>query len=101
MRVVEHAEAIGIQFSHPLQREGEAFRRLFRQAYNAAPIDYLLDLRVRRADDLLMSGRCTVAEAAEQTGFRDESYFCRCFRQRMGVSPGRRMAADAPVLSEP
>ena len=89
----ELSSACGLSATH--------FRRLFRQAYNAAPIDYLLDLRVRRADDLLMSGRCSVAEAAEQTGFRDESYFCRCFRQRMGVSPGRRMAADAPVLSEP
>ena len=67
------------------------FRRLFQQVYNAAPIDYLLDLRLKRADDLLMSGRCTVAEAALQAGFRDESYFCRCFRRRMGVSPGKRM----------
>ena len=76
------------------------FRRLFHQAYNAAPIDYLLDLRLKRADDLLMSGHCTVAEAALQTGFRDESYFCRCFRRRMGTSPGRRALAGGGMLDE-
>ena len=38
MRVVEHAEAIGIQLSHPLQRESEAFRRLFRQAVDQIDI---------------------------------------------------------------
>lgn len=66
------------------------FRRLFRQVYDASPIDYLLSLRLKRADDLLLSGRYTVAEAAAQTGFHDESYFCRCFKRRMGFSPGRR-----------
>lgn len=69
------------------------FRRLFRQVYNASPIDYLLSLRLKRADDLLLSGRYTVAEAAAQTGFQDESYFCRCFKQHMGISPGKRASA--------
>lgn len=68
------------------------FRRLFRQVYDASPIDYLLSLRLKRADDLLLSGRYTVAEAAAQTGFHDESYFCRCFKARMGFSPGKHIS---------
>jgi AraC-like DNA-binding protein len=63
------------------------FRRLFRSVYNMAPIDYLLTLRIQKAEDLLLSSHCTVQDVALLTGFQDASYFCRTFRQRVGVSP--------------
>ncbi len=63
------------------------FRRLFRAVYNVAPIDYLLDLRIRKAEDLLLSSHYTVQEVARLTGFQDASYFCRFFRQQIGLSP--------------
>jgi len=62
--------------------------RAFRQAVGLPPHEYLINLRVERAKQLLAKGHALAAVAYE-TGFCDQSHFSRQFKRLVGVTPGR------------
>ena len=63
------------------------FRRIFKQTCGVLPLQYVQNLRLRRAEELLKSGYYTVSEAAYATGFSDPKYFSRFFKKEKGVTP--------------
>ncbi len=63
------------------------FRRLFKEAYHTTPKQYILELRLRKARQLLAEGRLSVGEIAEQCGFSSVYHFSRAFRQAVGCTP--------------
>lgn len=63
------------------------FHRIFQKVTEQTPSSYLQRLRITKAAHLLQTTDKTVTEVAFQCGFDDSSYFARCFRQRLGVSP--------------
>ena len=65
------------------------FRRTFTRHTGSSPHQYLLELRLARARNLLSRTDITVKEAAQQSGFEDEHYFCRIFKERIGSTPSQ------------
>lgn len=65
-----------------------SFRRLFFECKGMSPVDYRNSLRIRKASELLKTGRYTVSEAAEQVGVGDIKYFGKLFKRYTGLSPG-------------
>lgn len=65
-----------------------SFRRIFAAAKGMSPVEYRNRLRVRKATELLKSGRYTVSEAAEAVGVGDVRYFCKVFKKYIGMPPG-------------
>ena len=63
------------------------FRRLFRRTMGRAPSEYLLEVRMRMARNLLKSTSLSVSEVAMRTGYGSFSSFNRHFRQSCGASP--------------
>ena len=63
------------------------FRRLFRRVFHETPAEYRRRLRIAYAEDLLLSGSCSVTQAAQLCGYSDPAYFSRVFRRTTGVSP--------------
>jgi len=51
------------------------------------PNDLIKNFRLKRAAQLLKESQLTVFEITYQTGFKDPSYFCKCFKQLYHVSP--------------
>lgn len=49
--------------------------------------EYLRQMRLTYAENLLCSSRLPVTEVAFESGFGSLSYFSRCFRDQFGVSP--------------
>ena len=62
------------------------FRQLFRQVYRKTPMDYVLDLRLDRARNLIAGG-ALVETAALESGFNDPKYFARVVKKRLGCTP--------------
>lgn len=63
------------------------FRRIFKQTCGVLPLQYIQNLRLNRAEELLKSGYYTVSEAAYATGFTDPKYFSRFFKKEKGATP--------------
>jgi AraC family transcriptional regulator len=62
--------------------------RHFKSVFGRTPYQYLIDIRLRHAAELLKETRDTTLEITWRCGFEDPSAFCRAFRTRYGASPG-------------
>lgn len=51
--------------------------------------EYVKQLRIRRAQELLRTTDLPIAQVAEAAGFSDYNYFCRVFKKEVGV-PARK-----------
>jgi AraC-like DNA-binding protein/mannose-6-phosphate isomerase-like protein (cupin superfamily) len=61
--------------------------RLFKRAQNMSPMTYMAKYRIRQSIKLLACTSLSVAEIAEQTGFKTSSYFTECFKKETGLTP--------------
>lgn len=52
-----------------------------------SPTDFVRDLRVRRAQEMMRSSRLTIAEISIAVGFNDQRYFSRVFKKHTGMTP--------------
>ncbi len=63
------------------------FRRLFCQVYSICPQEYMMDLRIDTAKNLLSVSGMSMREIAESSGFSSPYYFSRFFRIKTGLTP--------------
>jgi AraC-like DNA-binding protein len=71
-----------------------AYARTFLEAFGRTPIDYVREVRLRRAARLLHRGDLSVNEIAGRIGFASRSHFSRAFRDQFGCSPTKFRSAD-------
>jgi len=64
------------------------FGRAFKASTGLAPHRWQMNLRINRAQQLLLDGELTLAQIALVTGFSEQSHLTRVFRRIVGVSPG-------------
>ena len=65
------------------------FHRRFRATHGRAPHAFVIDQRVKRAQQLLVAGDQAVKEVAASCGFSDQAHMTRVLRARLGVTPAR------------
>lgn len=74
------------------------FGRLFKNEFKLSPMRYLLQLRLRRARNLLLKSELSIKQIAQTVGFNDPLYFSRAFQRIMKTSPTAvRSAGITPV----
>ncbi|WP_407267886.1 AraC family transcriptional regulator [Radiobacillus sp. PE A8.2] len=77
---LEELSAIaGISKSH--------YSRLFKKYTGYSPIEYLTQLRIGRAKELITLSDYKLKEIAHAVGYKDEFYFSRMFKKNVGISP--------------
>jgi AraC-like DNA-binding protein len=62
-------------------------RQLFKKETGLSPMQYLRQLRMRNAEELLRSTFLSVKEIVFASGMRDVSHFVRDFKTRHGLTP--------------
>lgn len=80
------------------------FSGLFQQITGTAPIAYFSQLRIRRAQELLLNSALSIGEIAELLNFFDAYHFSHKFKKAVGISPReyrcRIMASLYPVTGQ-
>ena len=79
LQINEIANYVGLSRSY--------FSRLFTKETGQAPYDYLLEVRINRAKQMLALDEIPVSVVAEQCGFVNTSHFSRVFREKTGQPP--------------
>jgi transcriptional regulator GlxA family with amidase domain len=82
------------QHENPVQRMAEraglhprTFARRFRAATGRSAIDYVVELRVEEAKQILETSDMPVEDVAWEVGYQDPAAFRRMFRKLSGTSP--------------
>jgi AraC family transcriptional regulator len=79
------AQAVGLSPYH--------FTRLFKESTAQSPYQYVVEARVRKAKELLTTGKFTISEAAHHVGFVDQSHLTRHFKRVFGLPPKRLLGS--------
>jgi AraC-like DNA-binding protein len=64
------------------------FSQVFRDHFGRPPHQFLLHLRIQRAQDLLRHTSLTMREISAQCGFSDVHHFAKTFKRLSGQTPG-------------
>jgi signal transduction histidine kinase/ligand-binding sensor domain-containing protein/DNA-binding response OmpR family regulator len=62
-----------------------------------APIEFIREVRVKRAAQLIESGEYTISQVTYMVGCNDPRYFSRIFKQRFGVTPSEYRDKNAKL----
>ena len=60
---------------------------LFKQEKGVTFVDYLTNIRMKRARELLDDSTMKVSDIARVVGYEDPNYFTRVFRRQQGITP--------------
>jgi AraC-like DNA-binding protein len=63
------------------------FCRRFKAVTGLTPMNYIQILRLESAKKKIKSEKLNISEVSALCGFKDASYFTRCFKKRYGVTP--------------
>ena len=61
--------------------------RCFHKTLQTTPYNYVMEARLSKAADLLAETGLPVGEIASRTGFNQQSYFGKRFKEKVGVTP--------------
>jgi len=64
------------------------FRKLFKSYFGITPGQYILQIRIANAKEMLTNTRQQIQEIAWETGFENPDYFTSAFKHITGISPG-------------
>jgi AraC-like DNA-binding protein len=65
-----------------------AFAEKFKLAIGQTPMDYLLNIRMSKACELLRQNILGIKEISEQSGYQSQSSFSNAFKRWSGATPG-------------
>ena len=75
------------QFADKYFFSKEYLTRQFKARYHCGIYEYVLQVRMERARDLLLNPDIKIQEIASRVGYSDNNYFSKAFRTYYGVSP--------------
>lgn len=84
------------------QLSTRSLNRRFKQAANTTPLQYLQDLRITQAKELLKQSNLVISEIADRVGYQDASYFTGLFKKINSVTPNeyRRLVRNKLFVAE-
>lgn len=105
IRLVRRArQYIKENFAHPITQQKIAdelgvsqgyLSKCFRLQEGVGITEYLTEYRIEEAKKQFLAGKRSITDIAYRVGFSDSSYFGKCFRKLVGVSPSEYIAMNS------
>ncbi|MWV44432.1 AraC family transcriptional regulator [Paenibacillus sp. HJL G12] len=70
------------------------FAEIFKRTYGCSVVDYLAQIRMNKAKQLMLGSDVLLKEIAHLVGYKDEFYFSRKFKKEFGLSPSAYMKKE-------
>ena len=67
------------------------FRKIFTETYKTTPKQFIVDIRINKAKQLLSNGFLNIGAVAGLCGFSNQFHFCRLFKEKTGLTPTEYM----------
>lgn len=84
---MDNSELTIDDFAAAMALSRTVFYRKLKAITGLSPVDFVKDMRVKRAVQLIGRGGMTLSQIAFMTGFNDPKYFSKCFKRQMGMTP--------------
>ncbi|MDO4960542.1 MAG: AraC family transcriptional regulator [Eubacteriales bacterium] len=91
------------QTMHSMPFQYNYLRKRFKKEIGKTPLEYLTQMRMREAENILlgyMGHEYSIAEVAGMCGYEDALYFSRVFKKYFGCSPSAYVKQSAAKKSE-
>ncbi|WP_297099431.1 helix-turn-helix domain-containing protein [uncultured Draconibacterium sp.] len=76
------------QLVHEMGVSHSTLHRWLKQYTNKNISQFIREIRLKKASELLLNEELTISEVAYKVGFGSATYFNRCFHEQFGCSPG-------------
>lgn len=73
-----------------------AYFNRMKEITGLSPVDFIKQMRIKRAMKILDQGGVSITEVAYRVGFTDPKYFSRCFKAEMGMTPTQYLESRKP-----
>ena len=70
-----------------LMMSRSVFFKKIKSLTGLAPVEFIRDMKMKRASQILLSGEYMVKEVSYMVGISDTKYFAKCFKAKYGVTP--------------
>lgn len=70
-----------------MRMNGVYLGQLFKKETGMTCLKYQTDCRMKKAQELLLSGRYHIGEVAEMVGYQTSQYFSKIYQKNMGMTP--------------
>lgn len=70
-----------------LMMSRSVFFKKIKSLTGLAPVEFIRDMKMKRAAQILLSGEYMVKEVSYMVGISDTKYFAKCFKTKYGVTP--------------
>jgi len=74
-------------FADALNMSRTSFYRKVKAVIGLSPVDFIRQIRIKRAVQLINAGEESLSQIAYKVGFSDPKYFSKCFKRDMGMPP--------------
>lgn len=75
------------ELAEALEISRSSLNRRMRETLDTTANNYIRDVRIQKAEELLRSSSLQINEICYRVGFQTPSYFIKCFRKKYGQSP--------------
>ena len=84
---MDNADITIDDFANKLMLSRTVFYRKLKSIVGLTPVDFVCEMRIKRAAQLIEKSEYSFSQIAYMTGFNDPKYFSRRFKKIMGVTP--------------